>query len=939
MSIFAAINFLLLLLFTISRRWRVFIIGFRMKILISCLFFLLPIFWNPALLAAASSQDNSPQTQSQSTKPQQTQPAPDKSSPARNPDQTGAANQSPPVPKAQDKNSPPDATGEEANSQSDTAENGESNLNKVNEAWQVVWSGQREMVNEIRDTALSLSEAFSSQTKNLAEELRPYEEEGRRLLVFTNTFHGHPNAMEAVNRRLGAIIQGLNQVLSPVNEAREEAESLLARINQMAQNLPTDIDKENLAPEMRSYMDDITRTRFRLMGVIAQYDSILPFLELVRRLEDSRNEISQQLPELWKNRYMQKPVPWLSPELWLNTAKEVSYSWQAVMLRLPVEIPLSTTQWSTALMRFFIGLIFSSVATLILRRRWLNQDSSPASKHIFSVSLPFVIFGFAFLGSSISASGEFFRVFLAFGSLCMILGQVFLAWDLRCIQYPEEERRKAPFLALTPLVFGAYVLLYLPLTAPLTLVLWTVFLIIALCRPLKKIDFSTSHFQLESGVLDSYALILWICLFISVSGFQIYSMALYLAFVSLSVVTELIFGGMSLVGVINEHLPQEGARAVLARLLVALAAPFVVVVAIFGLILWILIIPGGTYLLAGYALKGITIGATQFNIVQILLILSAFYLTRTIVSMGTRFLSKLPQKGLHFDATLITPLQTALTYSAWAIFGLFVLRSLGMQLSSLAMVAGGLSVGIGFGMQTIVNNFLSGLILIFGRNLQVGDMVDVGGVIGRVRKISVRATMVETPDNAMIYVPNAEFMSQKLINWTSFSRSVRKKVDVGVAYGSDTELVTKLLIDIAKQHDNVLKYPAPNVIFTDFAASTLNFTLRFWVTDYDVGVRTSSDIRMSINKIFAENDIEIAFPQLDVHLKDAPKDICCPTFNTAQSRPAAPRSQPAIFKGLPPISPTAKKSPNGGRLMRVKKRITAQAVKPSSEEKLEAQTS
>lgn len=855
-------------------------------------------------------------------------------------------------PENSDKNAAKDANGDQ-NEEGDSEESEEEEVQqgKLNAAWDVVWSGQRGMVNEIRDTAITLSNDFSEQTKNLSEELRPFEVEGRRLLVFSTTFHGHPNAMEAVNRRLGVIIQGLNNVLSPINEAREEAEGLLSRINTMAQSLPTDEDKSSFAPEMREYIEDITRTRFRLMAVIAQYDSVLPSLGLVQRLENTRKEISSQLPELWKNHYIQKPVAWLNPDIWINTLKEISYAWQAVMLRLPVEIPTTKSQWSTAILRFFILALFAGIVTLILRKRWLDHDSSPTSRHIFSVSLPYFIFGLGMLGSAISASGEFFRVFLAIGSVSIILAQVYLAWDLRCLQYPDEERRRAPFLGLLPLAFGAFALLYLPLTTPLALVLWTAFLIAALCKPLKKIDFSTSNLQLESGVLDSYAPVIWICLFISLSGFQIYSMAFYLAFVSLSVAIELSFGGMRLISVINEHLPQEGTRAVLARLAVALAAPFVLIVAVLGLSLWVLTVPGGTYLLEGYALKGITVGATQFNIIQLLLIFSVFYLTRTVVSMGTRFLAKLPQKGINFDSTLITPLQTALTYSAWAIFGLFVLRSLGMQLSNLAMVAGGLSVGIGFGMQTIVNNFLSGLILIFGRTMQVGDMVDVGGLIGRVRKISVRATMVETPNNAMIFVPNSEFMSQKLINWTSFTRSVRREVEVGVAYGSDTDLVINLLLDIAKDHENVLKYPQPSVIFTDFAASSLNFNLRFWVKDYDMGASTSSDIRLAINKIFAANNIEIAFPQLDVHLKDVPPKDCLETAGILNSRkaPITPVHKPAvIMKGSPTQYGDKKSSQSGvtrtGRLTRFRKRPAqaSNALKGTSGEDAsdrEAQTS
>lgn len=147
-----------------------------------------------------------------------------------------------------------------------------------------------------------------------------------------------------------------------------------------------------------------------------------------------------------------------------------------------------------------------------------------------------------------------------------------------------------------------------------------------------------------------------------------------------------------------------------------------------GVSLWVGTLPGGMALMQRYLLQGVSVGSTQFNIVHLLLIITMFYLTRTAVAMGSRFLARLPKQGLSIDATLIPPMQTAFTYALWCCFGLFVLRALGMELSNLAMVAGGLSVGIGFGMQTIVNNFLSGLILIFSRTLQAGDVVDVGGI-------------------------------------------------------------------------------------------------------------------------------------------------------------------------------------------------------------------
>ena len=178
------------------------------------------------------------------------------------------------------------------------------------------------------------------------------------------------------------------------------------------------------------------------------------------------------------------------------------------------------------------------------------------------------------------------------------------------------------------------------------------------------------------------------------------------------------------------------------------------------------------------------------------------------------------------------------------------------------------SVCFGFGLQNIINNFVSGLLVIFGQTLREGDVIDVGGVTGIVRRINIRSTQVETFDNAVIFVPNAEFLSGKLTNWTRNGRMVRQEVAVGVAYGSDIQLVEELLKQVAKEHQKVLAYPEPVVLFNDFAASSLDFRLRFWVGDILHGSGIASDIRKAIDAKFAEANIEISFPQMDVHLRE-----------------------------------------------------------------------
>lgn len=744
----------------------------------------------------------------------------------------------------------------------------------LRDPWEVVWSGQKAMLDEISQKTVVMGDAFAKRAANLSERVQPFMEEARRLAVLVNTYKNWPNPVEAVGRRITATELDLRKVLDPIAAARAEAQGLLERVSYLADSLPEDPHDGSLSPEMQDYAKTLSLTRLRLTAVLAQYDSALaPSTALIKRLEKMQDEITAQLPMLWKNYYLQSPVPWLSPDTWMDFPRQMNYSLQGMILRLPVEIPVTLERWGTAALRFILCLLVTGVLTTLLYKRWAEHEACPTVRHIFRVSLPWLCVGLSLLGSSMSATGEIFRLFLALGNLCLIVAQIHLAWDLRLLKFPDVPRQKPPFWPLIQPTLCSYALLYLPLTMPLVLVIWLGIVITSIVRQHRRPKLDLGPLHVEVSILECEPIVLWICLLLTLAGLHIYSMVLYLLFVSCSLALQLCLGGMALVSRLNDRLPQEGVRAALAHLGVALAAPVVLVAAFLGVSQWVGTLPGGMYLLQHYVLQGINVGATQFNILHLLLIITMFYLTRTAVAMGSRFLARLPKQGLAIDATLIPPMQTAFTYALWCGFGLFVLRALGMELSNLAMVAGGLSVGIGFGMQTIVNNFLSGLILIFSRTLQAGDVVEVGGTQGRVRKISVRATMVETFDNAMIIVPNSEFVASRLINWTRNSRTVRREIKIGVAYGSNAARVMKILLAVANANSNVLKYPPPLVSFEDFGASTLNFSLRFWVRDYDVSISTASDLRLEIEREFREQNIEVAFPQLDVHIKDLPQSL------------------------------------------------------------------
>jgi small-conductance mechanosensitive channel len=206
-------------------------------------------------------------------------------------------------------------------------------------------------------------------------------------------------------------------------------------------------------------------------------------------------------------------------------------------------------------------------------------------------------------------------------------------------------------------------------------------------------------------------------------------------------------------------------------------------------------------------------------------------------------------------------------YVVLAIGGFLALDNLGVSVTALAGLGAILAVGIGFGLQNIAQNFVSGLILLLERPVKKGDFVEVGGTRGTVRAIHARATIVTTLDNVDIIVPNGEFVTEQVVNQTLVDRQVRASVEVGVAYGSDTELVRRTLERVASEHPAVLDDPPVRVQFVDFGESSLDFKLFVWIRDPLLRPVTTSDLRFAIDRAFREASIEIPFPQRDLHIR------------------------------------------------------------------------
>ena len=257
----------------------------------------------------------------------------------------------------------------------------------------------------------------------------------------------------------------------------------------------------------------------------------------------------------------------------------------------------------------------------------------------------------------------------------------------------------------------------------------------------------------------------------------------------------------------------------------------------------------------------VTIG----SILLLLILFASVIIIERIVQkqLIRRFLSRTKlQPSLQFGLSRI------IGYTLIAVGFYVAFQLVGVDLSSLAIIAASLGVGIGFGLQNIINNFVSGIIILAERPISIGDRIEVAGVAGRVTKIQLRSTTVVTNDNITMIVPNADFISNTVTNWSHGDPKVRIRVPVGVAYGSDLKLLQRLLLEAAAEHPKALRDPSPVVLFTEFGDSSLNFELGVWTQEMTATpIHFTSEMNFIIDQKLRENDIEIPFPQRDLHVR------------------------------------------------------------------------
>ncbi|MDB4581518.1 mechanosensitive ion channel [Draconibacterium sp.] len=263
----------------------------------------------------------------------------------------------------------------------------------------------------------------------------------------------------------------------------------------------------------------------------------------------------------------------------------------------------------------------------------------------------------------------------------------------------------------------------------------------------------------------------------------------------------------------------------------------------------------------------------EFSLTTVLVFILVIYLTilisKTIqIILEDDILNKMPlDKGLPHSISMVAK-YTLITAGV-----LMAVSVAGMPLTSLTVILGAFGVGIGFGLQNIFNNLVSGLILLFERPVQIGDTIEIGTLIGKVRSIGIRASNIQTFDGAEVIVPNGHLISNEVINWTLSDQQRRIEVIVGVSYSSDPHQVHKLMMQVLSDHKEIMQDPEPRVLFNEFGESSLDFRLLFWTKAYSEWLRIRSEIVFEIFDLLKENNIEIPFPQRDIHVRSIEQEL------------------------------------------------------------------
>ena len=714
----------------------------------------------------------------------------------------------------------------------------------------------------LEDEENALRKAGAEQLDKIRADLFANHSSYQQIILSQGIAGSTPMGLRELYAHLATLDNKLANLTDSLKDLQRQVEARIESLNSASGDLNTK-DLKKLSPVVGDYKSYLGRLGKLQRALKKQLSRIKRELASAEKLEKRTSvllaRMGQELPNKWQNYFLAGKNPPFSKNFWQSSFSPTNW----FSLRFPIwqgRIANAVDGWMSKV--FFFLIVFSAITALGLfvgKRIFLEQKDKIELRKLGAS------WGVVSLGISILVTEHHFfpqttGVISIFGASVYSFGAM---WAGNIIRRTYSEYVKPSRTPLTWLFAGGGLILVVGMPEQLAIPLW-ILIATVIINVMKR------RFISFSGGLSRHPWFwgLMLSIIIAVMGYGRLAvfggMLLFTAYYTYTIG----MAGTCLAVYGISRLPETGLYPFIRALVMGVLSPLIWTGALGLAGLWLYDFFG-----AGVfkATAGFTLGWQGFSLqlFNVVMVFALFFLTRAAIAVIHTYIKRTGNGWPRAKRGTMHSLQTITSYSLWALFGILAMSVLGVNLTSLTVIAGGLSVGIGFGMQTIFNNFVSGLILLFGRSIQQEDIIQVGELWCTVKKINIRTTVVETFENATIIIPNSDLISNQVTNWTKDNPTLRRDLPIGVAYGSDTELVQNTLLELANAHPHVLKTPGAWVLFNDFGASSLDFVLRVWIDDIDYSLRTISELRFEIDKEFRKQNIEIAFPQMDLHIRSA----------------------------------------------------------------------
>jgi len=695
-----------------------------------------------------------------------------------------------------------------------------------------------------------------------------------KLIFYFNINSTNPLALWDISGVINWFEDETERMVDPFKSSQAGLKRLMDTLSDLFLKIEQDwetveeLSQPAIKAEVQAYRNDLASLQERIRSLQHSLTNGLRQVEsFVLLLEKDRAQVEHAYNKELATHLLKRSPSFFAATAW-SQGMDAARRWAShfrIYLLEPADLK-KTAWWEFVAKMVLFPLVLSGISTVALRRlrKRFKGLSSDIGLYPFCLSCSA---GFGVL-LAIASTGLFPSSFFTTAvTVILIFGLLSLSRELRRLFLPDAASHLRSLTPLWAAVSGTLVLEALHIPEETFIPVWAASLVIVTLYYIRTAPNWQGWANAPRIAMLCTISLLALLTLLGWGHLSILSGTVLLLF-SLNVrLARCLSAGL---GKLAAHWEEQKTDAALTPALnvKGLGFPLIFIFLLLGSFAWVFNFVGGSSLFLEVVRYKVGWDNFTFSLYRVCLILSLLFAVRAGIALARSLIARLPNRYRDMDAGSVQSLDTLITYVLWSLFFVSSLGLLGISFRNLAMIAGGLSVGLGFGMQTIVNNFIGGLILLFGKSIQPGDLVEVDNTRGYVRKVTIRNTLVQTFSGATIFVPNSLLVSQKMINWSHGDRKFRQEIKVGVAYGSDVERVTELLLEAAKRSPKVLPLPPPRVRFLDFGDSTLVFSLRLWIKGW-ADRYADSEVRYHINRIFRENGIEISFPQLDVHVRPA----------------------------------------------------------------------